>query len=115
MVMNFSIVFKTFPPTNNAFVFGRGIVNQAATDVVLGFVRLFRWHPPKNDPDSCIGIAGWTSFLHGLTQGNDFGGLIIGSVLEVLEHLGLVGVLDLEPFTLCVISGGGLKVYLKHT
>ena len=32
----------------------------------------------------------------------------------VLEHLGLVGVFDLEPFTLCVISGGCLKVYLKH-
>ena len=28
-------------------------------------------------------------------QRNDVGGLFIGTILEVLEHLGLVGVLDL--------------------
>lgn len=28
-------------------------------------------------------------------QRNDVGGLLIGTILEVLEHLGLVGVLDL--------------------
>jgi hypothetical protein len=115
MVMNFSSIFITFPPTSNAFVFGHGIVNQAATDVVLGFVRLFRWHPPKNDPHSFIGFTGWTGFLHGLAQRNDVGGLIIGSILEVLHHLRLVGVFDLEPFTLRVISGGGIKVHLENS
>ena len=39
----------------------------------------------------------------------------LDAVLEMLKHLRLVGVFDLEPFTLCVISGGCVKIYLKHT
>jgi hypothetical protein len=45
---------------------------------------------------------------------NDVGGLLIGAILEVLEHLGLIGVFDLEPLTLCVISGGGTQINLKN-
>ena len=51
----------------------------------------------------------------GLTQRDVLDICSLRYILEVLEHLGLVGVLDLEPFTLCVISGGCLKIYLKHS
>jgi len=33
----------------------------------------------------------------------------------MLEHLGLVGVFDLQPLPLCVISSGGIQINLKDT
>ena len=51
----------------------------------------------------------------GLTQRDVLHICSLRYILEVLEHLRLVGVLDLEPFTLCVVSGGCLKIYLEHT
>jgi len=36
------------------------------------------------------------------------------TVLEMLQHLRLVGVLDLQPFALCVVRRAGFQIYLKN-
>ena len=109
------VMIKTFPTTSGALELRHRIINQTPTYVINRRVGFFRWHPPKNDPDSFIGFTDWTGFLHGLAQRNDVGRLVVCGILEMLEHLALVGVLDFEPFTLCVISGGGIKVYLENS
>ena len=47
------------------------------------------------DADIAIGFTDLAGFLHGSAQRNDVGGLIIGGILEVLQHLCLIGVFDL--------------------
>lgn len=51
----------------------------------------------------------------GSAQRNDVGGLGVSSILEMFEHLGLIGVLNLQPFALSVKSGGGIEIYLKNS
>jgi hypothetical protein len=55
---------KPFPATSNALVVRHLVIDQTASDVVLGFIRWAIGHPPDDDPDSVAGIAGWALSLH---------------------------------------------------
>jgi len=89
------------------------IVNHTAANEILGLIRFVRWHPPKDCTNTFIGFTGWTSFLHESAQRDNVGRLASGSILEVLEQLRLIGVLDFQPFTLCVVSGSGIQINFK--
>jgi hypothetical protein len=56
---------KSFPATNNALVVRHLVIHQAATDVVLGFIRFACRHPPNDDSDSFTGVAGRAFPFHG--------------------------------------------------
>ena len=55
---------KPVPTTSNALVIRHLVINQTASDVVLGFIRWAIGHPPKDDPDPIAGVAGWALSLH---------------------------------------------------
>jgi hypothetical protein len=39
------------------------VIDQTASDVVLGFIRWACGHPPDDDPDSIAGVTGWVLSL----------------------------------------------------
>jgi hypothetical protein len=55
---------ETFPTTSNALVVRHLVIDQTASDVVLGFIRWACGHPPDDDPDPIAGVAGWALSLH---------------------------------------------------
>jgi hypothetical protein len=55
---------KSFAAKSNALVVRHLVIDQAASDVVLGFIRWAIGHPPKDDPDPFAGVAGWALSLH---------------------------------------------------
>ena len=63
--IRFSRSNKPFQPTSNALVVRHLVIDQTASDVVLGFIRWTIGHPPKDDPDPVAGITGWALSLHG--------------------------------------------------
>ncbi len=64
MFIRFSRSNKPFPATSNALVVRHLVIDQTASDVVLGFIRWAIGHPPKDDPDPIAGVTGWTLSLH---------------------------------------------------
>ena len=64
IVQSFSSSSKPFPATSNALVVRHLVIDQTASDVVLGFIRWAIGHPPKDDPDPIAGVTGWTLSLH---------------------------------------------------
>ena len=56
---------KSFPATSNALVVRHLVIQQASADVVLGFIGRTGRHPPNDDSDSIVGVAGWALSLHG--------------------------------------------------
>jgi hypothetical protein len=55
---------ESFPATSNALVVRHLVIYQTASDVVLGFIRWARGHPPDDDPDPIAGVTGWALSLH---------------------------------------------------
>jgi hypothetical protein len=55
---------KSFPATSNALVVRHLVINQTASDVVLGFIRWAIGHPPKDDADPIAGVTVWALSLH---------------------------------------------------
>ena len=64
VIIRFSRSNKPFPATSNALVVRHLVIDQTASDVVLGFIRWAIGHPPKNDPDPIAGVTGWALSLH---------------------------------------------------
>jgi hypothetical protein len=64
IVQGFPSSSKSFPATSNALVVRHLVIDQTASDVVLGFIRWAIGHPPKDDPDPFAGVAGWALSLH---------------------------------------------------
>jgi hypothetical protein len=48
---------KSFPATGNAFVIGCIFANEAAADVVLGFIGPVRRHAPEDGANAIAGVA----------------------------------------------------------
>jgi hypothetical protein len=63
IVWSFSGSSKPFPTTSNALVVRHLVIDQTASDVVLGFIRWACGHPPDDDPDSIAGVTGWVLSL----------------------------------------------------
>jgi hypothetical protein len=64
MIIHFSRSYKPFPATSNALVVRHLVIDQTASDVVLGFIRWAIGHPPDDDPDPIAGVTGWALSLH---------------------------------------------------
>ena len=56
--------FKPLPATSNALVVGHLVIYQAASDVVLRFIRWACGHPPDDDSNPIAGVTGWALSLH---------------------------------------------------